>query len=89
MYAVIRTYSAGVHVGTIVRREGKEVELADARRIWSWKEANTLSEISLRGVGRGSKISESVPRIILTEAIEIIPASDECRKSLEAVGWSK
>jgi hypothetical protein len=89
MYAIIRTYSAGVHVGEIVRRDGKEVELKDARRIWHWKGANTLNEIALRGVAHGSKISEPVPSIILTEAIEIISATSECHASLESVGWSK
>ena len=48
---LVRTYSAGVHVGTLVSREGRDVVLADARRIWSWRGANTLHEISLRGVG--------------------------------------
>lgn len=34
---VVRTYSAGVHVGTLSEREGKEVMLVDARRIWRWR----------------------------------------------------
>ena len=33
-YVIVRTYSAGVFAGTLVRREGKEVELKDARRLW-------------------------------------------------------
>jgi hypothetical protein len=89
MYAVIRTYSAGVHVGTVKSREGKEVVLTDARRIWSWKGANTLHEIALRGVGKGSRVSEAVAEITLTEAIEIIAATDEARKSLEGTPWAK
>ena len=34
-YVIIRTYSAGVHVGTLVSQNGKEVMLKDTRRIWS------------------------------------------------------
>ena len=49
-FFVVRTCSAGVHVGRIVRREGKEVELSDARRIWSWAGARTLHELSQQGV---------------------------------------
>lgn len=30
---IVRTYSAGVHVGTLHSREGREVVLKDARRI--------------------------------------------------------
>ena len=68
-YCVIRTYSAGVHVGVVESHEGTEVRLTDARRIWSWKGANTLHEIALHGVGKGSRVSEPVPDILLTEGV--------------------
>jgi len=85
---IIRTYSAGVHFGVIVERYGKEVQPADARRIWSWKGANTLNEIALHGLKKGCRISEPVPTITLLEAIEIIPCLPEAVEALEAVGWS-
>ena len=60
-YAVIRTYSAGVHVGVLQSQSGKEVTLTDARRIWSWRGAFTLSEISQKGVSSESRLSVQVP----------------------------
>jgi len=87
-YCVIRTYSAGVHVGTVQSRNGREVVLTGARRIWSWRGRNTLSEIALRGVGDGSRVSEQVPEILLTEAIEIIPCSPEARENLDSSRWT-
>ena len=86
-YCVVRTYSAGVHVGTVVAMAGKEVTLKDARRIWYWKGANTLHEIALHGVGVGSKVSEPVESILLTEAIEIIPATAAAQENLRAAKW--
>ena len=86
---LVRTYSAGVHFGALVSREGKEITLTNARRIWSWTGANTLNEIALRGAGRGSRISEPVPSITLTEAIEIIPCTAVAVEALTAVGWAK
>ena len=88
-YVIVRTYSAGVHVGHLLKRDGKEVVLADARRIWFWKGANTLHEIALHGVGDGSKISEPVESITLTEAIEVITATADAEKNLSAAVWSK
>lgn len=87
-YVLVRTYSAGVHVGELVKRSGKEVELSDARRIWYWKGANTLNEIALRGVGPGSKVSEAVSRNVLTEAIEVIDCSAEGERILRSAKWS-
>jgi len=73
---VVRTYSAGVHCGTLVKREGQEVTLKDARRIWSWQGALSLHEVSQRGI-TGGKISVAVPEILLTQAIEVIGAKPE------------
>ena len=83
---IVRTYSAGVHFGYLSARSGKEVELNGSRRIWSWKGANTLSEIANHGVGAGSRLAERVT-IILTEAIEIISCSAEAVRNLEAAVW--
>lgn len=81
-YVLIRTYSAGVHVGELVSRRGKEVELRSARRIWFWKGAFDLNAISQRGVGVGSKIACAVPSVTLTEAIEVITCSPQAEKVL-------
>jgi len=84
---VVRTYSAGVHVGELVARRGKEVDLANARRVWSWHGANTLHEVSLRGVGRGSKVSEAVAEISLTEAIEVITCASAAIEAFAHASW--
>lgn len=86
---VVRTYSAGVHYGTLVKREGKEVRLADAKRIWWWKGANTLHEVALHGVSKESKVSEAVGSIVLTEAIEVIGCAAEAVANLDGAGWAK
>ena len=88
-YVVVRTYSAGVHVGELVSRKAKEVTLKNARRIWYWKGANTLNEIALHGVGTGSKVAEPVAKIVLTEAIEIIDATESATANLRAAQWQK
>ena len=80
-YVVVRTYSAGVHCGTLVSQKGKEVVLRNARRIWQWTGAFTLSEVSQKGIS-GGRVSCTVPTIALTEAIEIIPCSADGKKSL-------
>lgn len=71
---LIRTQSAGVHYGTLIGKEGMEVHLKDARRLWSWNGALSLSEIAANGLDiKNSKISERVDEIGLTQSIEIIP----------------
>ena len=75
---IVRTFSAGVHYGTQIERTGKEIVLRDARRIWSWYEALSLSEIASNGLNlEKSKISVPVDCITLTEAIEILTISEK------------
>lgn len=70
---LIRTYSAGVHFGKLIERDGQEVLLKNARRLWSWNGALSLSEVASAGIDiKNSKISVPVEEIILTQAVEII-----------------
>ena len=84
---LLRCYGAGVHVGHLVSRNGKEVTLSGATRIWKWTGANTLHELSQRGAAAGSKISEIVPEITLIDVIEIIPCSEAAAESLLTPVW--
>lgn len=85
---LVRTYSAGVHFGELVSQNGTVVVLKNSSRIWRWRGANTLSEISLHGVSREwTRISERVPEITLTEAIEIIPLTDAAMATLDPI-WN-
>lgn len=75
---LIRTYSAGVHFGTLVSRNGQEVHLKNARRLWSWTGALSLSEVAMKGVAlNNSKISIAVDEIVLPQAVEIILINKE------------
>ncbi len=85
---IVRTYSAGVHYGSLVSQKGKEVVLADARRIWRWRGANTLHEVARTGIASDkSAVSVPVAKIVLTEAIEILPCSEAAAKTIEATKW--
>jgi hypothetical protein len=81
-YVVVRTYSAGVHIGELKSRKGKEVVLVNARRLWKWCGAFTLSEVAIEGIKDGSKPSIAIPEIVLTEAIEIVKTSAFAEKIL-------
>lgn len=85
---IVRTYSAGVHFGYLIRRDGKEVELGRSRRIWRWYGANSCSGLAAKGLDVSrSTVAEPV-HIVLTEAIEIIDCSPEAVKSIEAATWT-
>jgi hypothetical protein len=85
---LVRTYSAGVHFGYLVSRDGREVTLGRSRRIWRWYGANTLSEIATSGLDvKRSRVATPVT-ITLTEAIEIIDCTPEAVAKIEQAEWA-
>ena len=88
---IIRTYSAGVWFGTLDQKDGNEVILRNARRMWVWwaEEGISLSSVSVHGIkNEKSRIAESVDSVWL-EAIEIIPCTDTAINSIEAAKNAK
>lgn len=82
-HCIVRTYSAGVHMGTVQSVDGAQVILKDARRLWKWEGAFTLNEVSKSGVSKSSRIAEVVDTISLSDMIELIPTTEKARKSFE------
>ena len=83
---IIRTYSAGVHYGELIEKDGGEVILKNSRRLWYWETANkgiSLSEVANVGLSNNSKVCSSV-ELNWLQAIEIIPCTDEAIKNIEA-----
>lgn len=90
-YVIVRTQSAGVFAGEQVEREGTEITLRNARRLWWWSGAASLSQLATTGTSdpAGCKFPAAVSKVILTEVIEIDTVSPEGRASIEAVPvWS-
>ena len=86
-YVIVRTYSAGVFAGTLVSRDGKEVQLADARRLWYWAGAASLSQLAVDGTSKPveCKFPVAVPSVTLTEAIEILDVTPKAETSIKNV----
>ena len=87
-YCIVRTYSAGVFAGYVKDgSKGKERIIYDARRIWYWKGASSLSELAMKGTvnPKDCKFPIAVPEVELTEVIEVIKCTDKAQKSIESV----
>jgi hypothetical protein len=90
-YVIVRTYSAGVFAGYIESRNGREVVMTNARRLWYWEGAASLSQLAMEGVSKPEKCKFpcEVHRIELLEVIEIIDVTDKAKESIAKVSiWS-
>lgn len=86
-YVIVRTSSAGVFAGNIESRTGQEIVLTDARRLWYWTGAASLSQLAVSGTSspKTCKFPIAVPRIELLQAIEILDVSPDAEKSIKDV----
>jgi len=86
-YVIVRTYSAGVFAGTLKSRKGQEVVLSNARRIWYWTGAASLSQLAVEGTKKPDqcKFPCEVPNVELLQAIEILDVTRDAEKSIKAV----
>lgn len=85
-YVIVRTYSAGVFAGTLVKRVGKEVTLKNARRIWYWAGAASLSQLAIEGTSKPAECKFAMPvDLELTEAIEVISVTPTAKVNIESV----
>lgn len=90
-FVVVRTESAGVHVGILVSRSKNEAELENARCVWQWEGANTLYELAAHGASMDAdtRISEPAPGLVLLlGVISIIQVtSEEAKTNLSTSRW--
>lgn len=86
-HAIVRTQSAGVFAGYIESRNGQEVVMREARRIWYWDGAASLSQLATDGTSKPSKCKFpcTVDRVELLQVIEIISTTEKARKSIDSV----
>ncbi len=90
-YVIARSYGAGVFAGTLVSRKaeanGINVVLTNARRLWYWSGAASLSQLAVDGVSKPNqcKFPAEVPEVDLANVIEILQVSEKARHSIAAV----
>jgi hypothetical protein len=91
-YVIVRTYSAGVFSGNIESKNGKEIILRNARRLWKWSGAASLSQLAVDGVKdpENCMFPCEVDKIEILEAIEILNCTEKSKKSIQGVKvWEK
>ena len=73
---LIRTYSAGVHIGDVAAVNGMEVLLKNALRLWKWEGGGlSLSAVATNGI-KGGRLNRT-REIYLTNVVEIIPTTEK------------
>lgn len=86
---IVRSSEAGVFCGKLVSSDlaNGVVEMKNARRIWQWAGAATLSQLATDGTSKPNecKFPTPVRSISITKVIEVIPCTKKAVESINSV----
>lgn len=84
---IVRTKNAGVFYGEIETRSHDEIEMRNVRKLWYWDGAAAIEQLAMNGTKapNNCKFTVTVPSMIIADPIQIIEATEEACKSIEAV----
>lgn len=84
---IVRTDRAGVFFCEIKERRGSEADLINARRLWYWDGAASLSQLATEGVTKpqNCEFTVTVDSCTVLGVIEIIPCTEKAVKSINGV----
>ena len=87
---LIRADRAGVFFGELIAKDGQEVTLKDARRIYYWNGATECCLIATEGIASGSRVTVSVSQVTILDVIEIHLLTEKAINNLyEFPVWKK
>ena len=86
-YIIVRTESAGVFAGHFESSKDESIILTDARRLWFWKGAASLSQLAMEGVKFPDECKFPTPviRVHLFGVVEILEVTDNAQKIIKEV----
>lgn len=91
-YVIVRSYDAGVFAGYLKTPHSINdiVTLVNARRLWRWSGAASLSQLCVDGVDVDNcKFPCEVPWIEIHRVCEILPVTEVAKESINAVSvWA-
>lgn len=91
-YVIIRGDRSGVFAGYLESQKDKEVILRQARRIWYWSGASSISQLAIDGTTDpdNCKFPEALNKIQILDTIEIINCTEKARESIKSVNvWKQ
>ena len=86
-YVIVRGNRSGIFAGTFAGRERGLTWLTNCRRLWYWDGAASDFQIATDGTKRpdNCQFTVTVAEIILTDVIEIIPATETAEKRIKEI----
>ena len=86
-FSIVRCDRSGVFFGVVKTLEGQKAVLTDVRNIHYWEGAASVMQLATDGVSKPERcrFTVSVPEILVTDVIQIVPCTAKATKILKEV----
>lgn len=89
-FYIVRTYSAGVWFGNIKELNENSVILTNARRLWYWSGAASLSQLAVEGTKNPNDCKFTLTitdeeGVYLPQIIEVLPCTSDAVENIKIV----
>ena len=86
-YVIVRSKESGCHAGYLKKEEGSAITLINARRLWYWSGAASLSQLAMEGVSSPNdcKFPCEVSKITVYGCCEKISVTATAKASINRV----
>ena len=84
---IVRADRAGVFFGTLVKKEGSEVQLKDCRKLYYWSGAAAVEQLAEDGTANkdSCKFTVVTKEVTVNNYIQILTCTDKAITNLESV----
>ncbi len=84
---IVRADRAGVFFGTLTKKEGSEVQLSNARKLYYWSGAAAVEQLAVDGVANANDCKFTVVNneITVNNYIQILTCTEKAITNLENV----
>ena len=88
-YSIIRGDKFGVFMARVIddTKAPLEIKVEDARRLWYWDGAASISQLAISGVSKPNncKFPKALQKATLYNVCEVIPCTEKAAKSISDV----
>ena len=91
-YVIVRGDKSGVFAGYLAEKNGKEIKLTKARKLWYWDGAAAVEQLSFDGVSKpeNCKFTLIVDEIIILDSIQVLKCTKKAKENIERIPeWRK
>ena len=84
---IVRSNGAGVFFGEVKSKSGDTVVMTNARRLWYWDGASSLSELAQYGTAKpdNCKFPCPVDEVEVLNVLEILSVTEDAARSIDEV----